>query len=1428
MAFPRIDTFDRQLAIVVGIDHYANGLPPLANAIRDAERIAELVSTRHAYDVIFERDPSLEALTDLFNRRLAAEAGSGSQVLIYFAGHGIAREREGELDGFLLPSDAGRAGERWLPMDWLRERLAAHPCRHLLLLLDCCFAGAFGATSFRDVETEGARELYEEEFRYYIDRQARQLIASCAHDERALDLLRSGDAPFARAIVDALGEPRAADVNRDGIVTAADLYAHVRHALKATARAGFRQTPNLWPLAKHDSGEYVFRVAAYDLDDAPPIDPRSNPYRGLDYFDTAHSEMFHGRSAVTAELVERITRSSLTVLLGASGSGKSSVLHAGLVPALGATHHVLGPLRIGRDSMAQLDALADRPVPAEGAVCVLVDQLDELLSRDDRVAFQLALAQLLPAADVGSLPPPSGVAAKLARLRGRARIVLALRSDTEPHFIAEGALGHRATSAWQRGRVFLRPMNREELRACIEGPAANKVVFFSSARRSGKQLVDAILDEVDQTPGALPLLSVALARMYARFAASPRKNRTIDWDDYLEPGGVTGALQAAAESLYDATDRTDRAGFQATFQRVVLRMVTARGTEVVRRPVLRAELHWDDDEDKRVTEILALLARERLTIEDAAPNGDTVIVPAHDALLTGWPTLKRWIDEGRGRIEVLRLVGEAVREPDARWDPERLARLDELASPEAGAVRPWTRMLSADYPVKRAPPNTFTAVERDFVVGSLRANRRRRVAVAGAIAGAFAALAIVTAVALNAKDREHAEKLDADSRAMAARAHVEGVERLQTALRLAVDSYRIAPTAQAREAMLSLLNASPRLRSFHTPVAGKPLRLACDRDSELCLASLFGSGAVVWTLGNERASRSIAGASQTTAIAVQPGGKRIALGGDTDVRVIDPVTHVVVDHIAIDARPSAVAFSADGTMLAVGDGRGRVHVWAPGQDQAHVLHGQHGGTVNSVAFGPAGMLASAGDDGNVIVRDGDGAVISTYRGTEGVITQQTGSVSREVPSPVYALAWTPDGRAIVSSGYGGAVVVRQHDGSTRTVASTGDLGVVQALSISDDGKRLLTATTTQKVHVWNLPRRVWLEAMTGHEARVAGVAFLHGHRAVSVGEDGGVLEWDVYGSSPVERVLAEGWSAGSLAFDAACTVVAGATRDGRFAAWDAVDGRQLRAPQPVGAASAVAVSPDGKRVAYSTAGDAIVEGPLGTPGDARTLLVATSRGYIRELAYASDGRHLWAHQEGCAPLGNCLRGWDLRDATHDDVDVGPFEQLTSSLAPDGAALGFIKIDPPQQRSFVVQPVDGPVVRHAMSDDGATGVAVSTRADHVAIATFHDSIVVFDRRDHWHQPIATLSVPQGARPRAFSGDLLVATRAWGGVVVMGVSEQVVLGTLWKDVETMAVCPSKPRVAGVDYAGRLIEASLSEDALIMAAERVAGPRPLQRVE
>jgi eukaryotic-like serine/threonine-protein kinase len=479
--------------------------------------------------------------------------------------------------------------------------------------------------------------------------------------------------------------------------------------------------------------------------------PEGNPYRGLLAFEAEHRGLFFGRGVELRAILERLRFHSFVLVAGDSGVGKSSLCRAGVVPALEETGARVATALLGRHPVAALSAAlapllnaaeADvaeklrvdpneilRAFRAEGDAppVVFIDQLEELrtLAGDEEAA---AAAEILAA----MADPSSGI-----------RLLATARTDFLARLSALPGLGEAIVPSL----YLLQPLSPAKLREAIVGPARVKGFSFET-----EAMVDTLVDSAARAGGAMPLLQFALAELWEARDQAARKIPASALDGI---GGVAGALARHADEVVQRLLPQQRAAARS----VLLRLVTAEGTRARRAEGELAGEHGDP----AARAALAALVRGRLLVaREGEAEQESAYEIAHEALLGGWDTLRRWLGEDAD----LSAVRQRLERAAAEWD--RLGR-------SADAL--WNERQLAE--ARRIDVEALGSKERAFFAASRSAARRRRILRWGAIVGGplIVGLAVAGAryQAARALDRSVAEHESLAAKALET-ARSKGVE----------------------------------------------------------------------------------------------------------------------------------------------------------------------------------------------------------------------------------------------------------------------------------------------------------------------------------------------------------------------------------------------------------------------------------------------------------------------------------------------------------------------------------------------------------------------------------------------------------------------------------------------------------------------------
>lgn len=1002
-------------------------------------------------------------------------------------------------------------------------------------------------------------------------------------------------------------------------------------------------------------------------EDPPGDDGSLAPYRGLARFTTGDSGLFFGREQLTADLVDLLRRRRVAALFGPSGSGKSSLLRAGLIPVLQqarepdlrpAVIRILTPGEHPARTHAALLTPADSGDDAGADTFLIVDQFEEVFTLCADAAERARFIDLLLAA---------------RDPRSRLRVLLAVRGD----FYGRCAEHRDLADALRDANLLAGAMSPAELRDVVVKPAT------AAGLTVERVLTARLVEEVADAPGGLPLLSHALLETWRR-----RRGKTLTMAGFEAAGCLEGAIARTAEDVFGRFTGAQA----ATARRVLLRLVApGDGAPDTRRPVERAELPGTGSED--TTRVLEAFAGARLLTLD-----DNTVEMAHEALITAWPRLRGWIEEDRERLRVHRKLTEAAH----AW--QELGR-------ERGALYRGSRLAAAREHFGDAPREDLTDLEYAFLDAGRRHEQRGRrrsrlmlTAVSSALCLALVAAGLAVGQWQSAVTAQHL----AQSRQLAAQSSALLGTEPDFASLLAVQAYRTSPTREATAALYAA--AALPLRKRLVSGTERVYSIALSPDGHT-LATHSRDGKVrIWDLPEGRLRHtSPTGHSGSEAAAFSPDGRTfaVATSGDTGVRVglWDAVTGRKLRTFTVpdgavrgldfspDGRavavsspaavrvwdvasgrerrsftrqsdPQAVAFGPDGRTVAVVNG-GRIRVWdmATGRPRpGHESHGVHDGVV----FSPDGRAyAVARPDGSVQLREtATGVVRRTIR---------------ERTAPWSKVAFAPDGRTLAITGPDGTVRLRDTaSGTARAAVAPGHHGRQDLrVALSMDGRTLVTSDSDSVIRVHRVsadrPRTTLSDQ---HSAYITDVAFSPDGRRVGTVHQGppgrgSVGLWDArtgdreatstLDADPalrrmrlsflVTRLAAVGFSPTGRAL-----AVRAAKKRGVVEVRDVATGR-LRHSRALGAVE-VALSADGTRLATADGKGSVWMWHLST-GALHTVHAGGGRS-VRSLAFAPDGRTLAVVHVGAGD----------EPVTLFDVSTGRAQRTIRPGARSGLSLAF--------------------------------------------------------------------------------------------------------------------------------------------------------------
>lgn len=1036
------------------------------------------------------------------------------------------------------------------------------------------------------------------------------------------------------------------------------------------------------------------------------------PFKGLQYFDEADADLFFGRETLTADLIGRLCKSRFLAVVGASGSGKSSVVRAGLVSALkrgeplvdrtlppdGSTrwqYHVITPgirplkalaASLTRDSESvtatatlmddlardarSLDLFVSKLLARSGSskrLLLVVDQFEELFTackdESERKAF---VDDLLHAAGA----PQIKVSETLEVWNdGQTIVVIALRAD----FYAHCAQFANLREALEKHQAYIGPMRvNDELRRAIEEPARRTGWGFEPG------LVDLLLQDVDDEPGALPLLSHALLETWKR-----RRGRVLTLEGYYTSGGVRGAIAKTADAVFNQLTPEQRAIVRNIFMRLT---ELGEGTQDTRRRALLTELVPRPEEKPAVETVLKTLADARLitTSADAAEV-------SHEALIRQWPMLRQWLDEDREGLRIHRQLTENAqewstlnRDPGAMYRGVRLAQATEWAHEHANELNALERefldaskalaereMAEREEQRERelkaarelAEAERRRAEEREQATHRLSA-RNRIITVLGALALIAAMIAGFLGLRAEVQRQIAVARLSRELAAMAT-GNLEMDPELS--LLLAIESVQVANTSQAVETLRKALLES-HVRATMRGHTGPVYNASFSPDGKYIVTASDDNTAAVWEAGTGKKIAELRGhTGPVYSASFSPNGRWVVTASDDNTAAVWE-TRTWTRIAELRGHTSwvvAASFSPDGQLVVTASGDGTARVWEANTGRSVVELRGHTGAVHSALFSPDGkFIVTASYDNTarvwevsttrtvtelrghmerirtaVFSLDGKYVVTASFDNTARVWDAMTGKSVTELRGHtgwVYTAVFSPDSKFVVTASLDGTARVWETSTGRSLTELRGHSGPLRSAAFSPDGKLIITASEDHTARVWRADTGEIVVILRGHTSTVRCALFSpDGKRVVTASDDNTARIWAV--GTVDDSIELQGHTAliSSARFSPNGQWLVTASDDKTARVWEVATGKvvaELRGH--IGQVWLAMFSPDGNLVL--TAGE---------DGTARVWEAGTGRsivelrghtGPVGDASFSPDGRFVVT-----ASFDNTARVWEL-------------------------------------------------------------------------------------------------------------------------------------------------------------------------------------------
>ncbi|MBR8840754.1 MAG: PD40 domain-containing protein [Stigonema ocellatum SAG 48.90 = DSM 106950] len=995
-----------------------------------------------------------------------------------------------------------------------------------------------------------------------------------------------------------------------------------------------------------------------------------NPYQGLAAFGEEDAAFFFGRETFVNGLVEAVNKQPLVAVIGPSGSGKSSVVYAGLIPHLRTTGNwLIESFRPSSQPFYQIASALVRQLEPE------VDQIQQLRSTaglDKDIQQGIVTLQQITSRIIERNPDKRLLLfvdqfeelytlcqkeeqERFADLMLEAihqkilTLVFTLRADFYGFVLAYRPF---RDALQQFTPQLLSAMNREELLRAIEQPAQKIKVQLEA------QLAQRILDDVGNEPGNLPLLEFAMTRLWEK-----QQNRKLIHQAYDEIGGVKKALANHAEQIYQQLNEQE----QKQARRIFVQLVRpGEGTEDTRRIATRAEI--GDDNWGLVSYLAGYKARLVVTGRDEKSGEDTVEV-VHEALIREWLTLREWMNANRQfRVWQERLKVLMLEWKNSNHDSGALLRGVPL-----GVAQEWLHKRSSE----------MTLLEQDFISVSTQQHsreieeqsRRRRRSIQALIAGLAGALSL-SGFAFWQWQQAEKGRVNAEFSVQSLTTEnlfASGLELdallsgLKTGKNLkqhgnAVDADNHIKAIVALEQVETELKEHNRLAG-HSDVVnsvvfspdGKTIATA-SRDKTVKLWNL--SGQLLHTLQGH--------SDEVYSVVFSPDGKTIATGSKDNIVKLWSLSGQL--RYTFQQEPSSYitspVFSPDGKTIAIPSKDKTVKLWNLSGQLLHTLQG-HSGKVLRVVFSPDGKtIATGSTDKTVKLWNLSGQLLHTLEGHKGI---------------VWSVVFSPDGKTIATASQSDFIPGSSSSGD-KTVklwnlsgqllhTLQGHSGEVLRVVFSPDGKTIATGSKDKTVNLWNLSGQL-LHTLQGHSDQVAHVVFSPDGNTIATGAtfDNTVKLWNLSGQL-LHTFQGHSGEVNSVVFSPDGNTIATGSTDKTVKLWN-LSGQLLHTLQGHSASvTSVVFSPDGNTIAtashdFRTGGS---EDKTVKLWNLSGLLLHTLQGHsasVTSVVFSPDGNTI-----ATASFDSTVKLWNLSGQLLHTLQRGSTTYYTSPVfSPDGNTI----------------------------------------------------------------------------------------------------------------------------------------------------------------
>ena len=1230
-------------ALVVGISTYSyKRLNNLNAPGQDAEAVAQLLEKYGDFKV--RRLPAVkdkqnsttkvgkktkvnlsqleEAIVQLFK----PEGKVPDTALLYFSGHGL-RKHQGILEGFLATSDVNQDLGNWgIRLKWLRELLQESEVKQQIIILDCCYSGELLNFTEADPGDRGKG-------------RDRCFIAASRPFEVAYEEIDNRHSVFTAALLEGLEPLQDKWVTNYTLVEKLGAEYHSFPQRPIFGNSG--ETINLtrrWTRASQNSATLSSAVC---------------PYKGLRYFDCIEEDakFFYGRTALTDELLEKVRSGNFIAVLGASGSGKSSVVRAGLLYQLklglrlsGSENWLIKIFKPGENPSQSLalsflnTELSDierakQLAQAEELIAKGANGLRQLVTSsviNDKQRLVLVIDQF---EEVFTLCKDNEQREKffecllgaLERCGKKLCLMLTMRAD----FFGKCAEQEYSGLAQQiqQHLVTVTPMTREELKQAIVKPAKQVELEIEP------ELVEEMLIDVVNAPGSLPLLQDTLTELWKNHS-----DNCLRLNTYTHLGGVMGTLRQRATEVYDSFNQEE----QAVCKHIFLALTQlGEGTEDTRRRCFKQDLINKRYSEELIDKVIQRLADEKLivTSEIIAKGGTSQRVPivdvAHEALIRHWSTLRQWIEENRNKLRLNRQIEQAAQlwrhsgeKDDFLLQGVRLAEAEDI-------YIKYNDELSDD--VQKFIEACLAERKRKEIQEKRRLRQAQRAVVALSVLGiaacSFGGLAYWQGRSAKLREIEalnSSSAKDSLNRQLEALiASVKAGKQLQQVFAVPKDIKVL--TKNRLQKVLANIQERNRLEGHGAVIT----RVKFSPNGKIIASASADNTIKLWRKDGSLI-RTIAGHKKIVSniYFTSNGNKIVSASSDGTIKIWRVIDGKLLNSFE-NSTSGIINISPDHTIIVSVNLNNRIELLRANDGHLIKTIDGHTSLITSVSFSPDGKTIASGS------RD---KTIKLWNTINGKLLTTIDDKKYGHKDFINHVNFSPNGKTIASASKDKTVKlwnIRDVNNVKLIKEFNQHKDSVWYVTFSPNGKFIASASRDKSIKVWN-SKGIELETFEGHTDVVSSVSFNADNQTIASGSvDGTIRIWQSqrYKTTSLPKILL-GHNKGvyDVSFSPDGTMIASGSEDGTIKLWQYLNSRLIKTiPGNGSPVYGISFSPDGNTIASAHKNKTV---NIWKTSDGKLLLKL--RGHddeVNKVKFSHDGKTIaTASRDATVKIWNSTNG----------------------------------------------------------------------------------------------------------------------------------------------------------------------------------------------